>query len=277
MGTYSLKIALLKIIFTCRNLVYEIKVIYFPKVYSNILANSPLESVHKNLTSPKRLNHLARQFKFKSYLEIGVERGQTLEAIDIDIKYGVDPNPLFDHSVVPQGIVINRIKSDPFFVNYGDLKFDLIFIDGLHEAKQTYRDLINSFKILNEGGFILLDDVWPSDFASSVSDKTLSDYLKLKSGISHRRWNGDVFKVVEVVNILHKEIRLQIIGNGVDSHSQALLWKHNRNDEIIFNKKAISVMRSIKYSEIFNSISFPWSDWITEEQFLEIKNFKSYN
>jgi hypothetical protein len=155
-GKYSLKIALIKIVLTCWNLFYKIKVTYFPKVYSNILANSPLESVHKNLTSPKGLNHLARKFNYKSYHEIRVESGQTLEAIDIDIKYGVDPIPLFDHSVLPQGIVINRIKSDPFFINCGDLKFDLIFIDSLHESKQTYRDLINSFKILNEGGFILL-------------------------------------------------------------------------------------------------------------------------
>jgi hypothetical protein len=68
----------------------------------------------------------------------------------------------------------------------------------------------------------------------------------LKLRISHRRWYGDVFKVVEVVKVLFKEIRIQIIGNGVDSHSQALLWKHNRKNKIIYKKS--------KFGHALNSI-----------------------
>ena len=264
----------LKIFFYSKNLISKIRTISRPKVFSNRLTISPQDTIHKNLTSPRRLNHLVQQFNLKNYLEIGVERGQTLESIHLEIKYGVDPNPLFDDLVLPQGVILNRIKSDLFFKSNVELTFDLIFIDGLHEAKQAYRDLINSFKILNKGGFILLDDIWPSDFASSISDKNISDYYKSKLGLNHRRWYGDVFKVVAAANYFHPEIKVQIIGNGVESHSQALLWASGGSENITFNKQAYAYMRSIDFDETFNPIHLPWSNWITEEKFFEIINSK---
>ena len=34
----------------------------------------------------------------------------------------------------------------------------MIYIDGNHHADNVYRDAINSFKLLNEKGFIVFDD-----------------------------------------------------------------------------------------------------------------------
>lgn len=50
-----------------------------------------------------------------------------------------------------------KMTSDEFFKINSD-KFDLIFVDGDHSAKQVYKDINNSWNILNKGGCLILDD-----------------------------------------------------------------------------------------------------------------------
>ena len=57
---------------------------------------------------------------------------------------------------------INRLKkfkmtSNEFFKINSD-KFDLIYVDGDHSAKQVFKDINNSWNILNKGGCLILDD-----------------------------------------------------------------------------------------------------------------------
>ena len=40
-------------------------------------------------------------------------------------------------------------------------KFDIIFIDGLHEYDQVKKDIVNSLKFIDEKGFILIHDLLP--------------------------------------------------------------------------------------------------------------------
>ena len=42
-----------------------------------------------------------------------------------------------------------------------DVKFDLIFIDGLHLANQVQKDIENSLKFIKDEGFIVLHDCNP--------------------------------------------------------------------------------------------------------------------
>jgi len=56
----------------------------------------------------------------------------------------------------------NRVKkfkmtSNEFFEKNDD-KFDLIFVDGDHTASQVLKDLKNSWNILIDGGYLILDD-----------------------------------------------------------------------------------------------------------------------
>ena len=47
--------------------------------------------------------------------------------------------------------------SDKFFINNKD-KYDVIYIDGWHEAPQVYKDINNCWNCLNENGIIICDD-----------------------------------------------------------------------------------------------------------------------
>lgn len=99
------------------------------------------------------INHLIEKSGFKSYLEIGVQNGVCFRSVKCETKIGVDPNPLTDDTT-------HRMTSDYFFSINTD-KFDVIFIDGLHESKQVAADIAHAVECLNEGGVILCHDMNP--------------------------------------------------------------------------------------------------------------------
>ena len=100
------------------------------------------------------LTHMAIVYGYQSYLEIGVRRNAAnLDRVPIDNKVGVDPDPKADATF--------PMTSDDFFAQNGHLRFDLIFIDGLHTGEQVARDIGNALAALNPGGAILLHDLNP--------------------------------------------------------------------------------------------------------------------
>ena len=51
-----------------------------------------------------------------------------------------------------------NISSDDFFKKITDIKFDIIYVDGSHCAKDVYNDVINSYHKLSENGILIIDD-----------------------------------------------------------------------------------------------------------------------
>jgi hypothetical protein len=50
-----------------------------------------------------------------------------------------------------------KMTSNDFFLTNNN-KFDFIYVDGDHNADQVYLDILNSWRVLNKGGYLLLDD-----------------------------------------------------------------------------------------------------------------------
>ncbi len=86
------------------------------------------------------INTYIKHYSFKSFLEIGHDRGQAFDHIDIEHKESVDISSITMPTYV--------MSSDDFFEKY-DTKYDIIFIDGLHEHAQVDRDIHNSLTHLN--------------------------------------------------------------------------------------------------------------------------------
>lgn len=116
-------------------------------------------------------------------------------------------------------------RSRDFFRSYDGPAFDSIFVDGLHEAGEAYVDVLDSLNVLSEGGIILLDDVLPSDKASSLPNKSEAAEAHHRLGILHGRWHGDVWRVAALIRHRYPELHLVIVGEGNDDHAQGVILK----------------------------------------------------
>ena len=62
-------------------------------------------------------------------------------------------------------------------------KYDIIFIDGLHTSEQVDKDIVNSLKVLSEGGIIVLHDCNPAsmfDIKPEVNGTTFRSIINLR-------------------------------------------------------------------------------------------------
>lgn len=181
------------------------------------------------------IDYLNTTYKFNSYLEIGCDDDQLFSKISIQEKIGVDP--------VSGGNY--RAKSDDFF-DKNLKKFDLVFIDGLHEYHQVKKDILNSIKFLNKEGFILVHDCLPR----SISAQAVPRFRNI--------WNGDVWKaIVELRTYPNLEIFTCLADEGISiiqvkKNSQILKIDKNITDlkfkDYYYNYR--DYMRVINFSEI---------------------------
>jgi hypothetical protein len=177
--------------------VYLLKRRSFPNKFPRQLLNKTEKRYWSH--SARRINEIMDNQDFK-YLEIGVAEGTTLQAITSTYKVGVDPNPLFNITKLPDNVKFYSLESDIFFKSLSaSEKFDVIFLDGLHEASQLLRDLINSLKSLNNQGYILIDDIVPSDSISAIPD--IFESYKARGVLPKEGfpWHGDCFKILPIV------------------------------------------------------------------------------
>lgn len=123
----------------------------------------------RELTSqPRRtdiLNFLLSTFPGDTtYLEIGVRNpADNFNQINATKKYSVDPGIEFKENPVDF-----KVTSDDFFEKLGKneilsskIKFDVIFIDGLHLAEQVDRDISNALNFIKDDGYVVLHDCNP--------------------------------------------------------------------------------------------------------------------
>jgi hypothetical protein len=187
------------------------------------------------------------------YLEIGVQDGYTLEAVKADEKVAVEPFPRFHPEKTPRNVSVFPVESDEFFEKYEGSDFLVAFIDGLHEAKQTYKDVLNTFNHLSPGGVILLDDVLPLDEPSALPDLDVATIAQAEAGISHGGWYGDVYKVLAAISKFHPELGVALVGNTTN-HGQALIWrKQSPTSKYVADLEALRWIDNWRFRDSFPS------------------------
>ena len=157
-------------------------------------------------------NFFSKKNNINKILEVGSYEGRSAifflktfpnaNIICVDTWSGSDEHNQYNFTVVEKNFDINtnyyqnnnclkKIKdtSNNFFSNNFET-FDLIFVDGDHSSHQVKLDIENSWKILNKGGYLLLDDyLWwyykdlqknPSSSINNFIINNLSDISILK-------------------------------------------------------------------------------------------------
>ena len=157
-------------------------------------------------------NFFSKKNNINKILEVGSYEGRSAifflktfpnaNIICVDTWSGSDEHNQYNFTVVEKNFDINtnyyqnnnclkKIKdtSNIFFSNNFET-FDLIFVDGDHSSHQVKLDIENSWKVLNKGGYLLLDDyLWwyykdlqknPSSSINNFIINNLSDISILK-------------------------------------------------------------------------------------------------
>lgn len=140
------------------------------------------------------INSLIAKLKAKSYLEIGLCQHLNFDRIVCQRKVGVDPvtGDLKGYT--------NCFKqtSDEFFARSKE-KFDVIFIDGLHEANQVSRDINGALNHLSTGGYIVCHDMNPI--------KEEHQTVPFRGGA----WNGDCWKAFVQARATLESLEMYVI------------------------------------------------------------------
>lgn len=147
----------------------------------------------------------------RNYLEVGVHNGSTLTLIERPA-IGVDPNFVFDRNPMGRKRVLHlfQMGSDEFFRDYDPRAIfgapvDVAFLDGMHRFEFLLRDFINTERVCDRNGVILIDDCLPVNLEMTErvhrpearQDKALAGW-----------WTGDVWKVVTILREYRPDLRI---------------------------------------------------------------------
>lgn len=160
------------------------------------------------MTRTDIINYLINKNNFTHYLEIGLDNPYSnFHYIKCATKLSVDPyfkedHGQFDTKLTPELdelmsiYLTHKMTSDEFFAQ-NVMKFDLIFIDGLHTKEQVARDIYNSLCALKPNGKIVVHDCLPLCEEHQLIPRCMQN------------WTGDVWKAIpelKVQNILYHTV-----------------------------------------------------------------------
>lgn len=138
------------------------------------------------------INYILNSFtRNTNYLEIGVRNpNDNFNKIIAGNKYSVDPGLEFKENPVDFKMTSNDffLKLDTGQVLNENIKFDVIFIDGLHLAEQVNKDIKNALKYIQDDGFIVLHDCNPP------TEWHARETHKYAISPAMQNWNGTTWK-----------------------------------------------------------------------------------
>lgn len=178
--------------------------------------------------SKRRVNRIAEHTGARSYLEIGVFKGKTFNALDFPHQVGVDPTFGFDTAEFQRdGVEFVAKTSDNFFVTRDRSRaFDIVFLDGLHNFQQTLRDFCNSLTCAHPRTVWLIDDVLPSDVYSSLPVSSDARGFRRRAGGNSAAWHGDVYKLIFMIHDFFPTLSYVCISTS--GNPQAIVWQTPR-------------------------------------------------
>ncbi len=163
------------------------------------------------------LNYLANKYQLKRYLEIGLQRAeQNFDKIQCEYKVSVDPDlnakatfqmtsdEFFEINTPIDRVDVTSVGDTQRQYHEFDKRFDLIFIDGMHEAEQVRKDFEHAIKYLSPNGWICIHDCNPQKEEHTIVPRP--------TPTGH--WNGSVYKFAALLSI-NKNFCTVDIDNGV--------------------------------------------------------------
>jgi hypothetical protein len=196
------------------------------------------------------IQQIIDRIKAKSYLEIGVKKGNVFLKLRVSKKIGVDPKFKIKRKRKLKAILKNlsnisneyyEMTSDMFFQKYAyrleDLQgVDVAFIDGLHTYEQSLKDVINCLKFLKEDGIIVIHDcsplsdaqAYPADSRENAENSCQSDWIG--------DWSGDVWKTIVFLRSTQKDLNIFVLDCD---HGLGIITRGKSESTLEFSKADI--------------------------------------
>jgi hypothetical protein len=196
------------------------------------------------------MNYLIEKYKLINYLEIGVNDGLCIRQIIAEHKDGVDPYPGSEigGAIVPE--INYPISSDDFFelIKDHNIKYDMIFIDGLHHSDQVDKDIQNALNHITDNGFIILHDCNPLVYEMQIVPRAMG------------LWNGDVWKSITKLRCTEPNLEIMVVdmdwGVGVVKKGNQTIYDKAPLHECLtweyFDEHRIELNNLITVNEFYN-------------------------
>ena len=220
---------------------------YFNKIY-----NTRDEIINSIINNKQDIN----------YLEIGVEYGTTIKNINTLNKTAVDPDPKFENIGKFSNINLIKLTSDAYFANLDDIykintieedhKFDIIFLDGMHQVEYIIKDIYNSLNYIKSDGKIFIDDILPIKEREQrkIPEKHYYENGILKYGES---WTGDIWKVIYYLLLNFEDcFDIEVYNNSHQYRGVLMLYNINKFN-ILINEQILEIINNYTYENDFDN------------------------
>lgn len=184
------------------------------------------------------IQELINKNSYTSYCEVGVQGGSCFNAIQCEIKVGVDPDPASASTEI--------MTSDEFFKK-NKKKFDIIFLDGLHHEDQQTKDLSNALKCLKKGGTIVVHDNLPTN--KHMQEIPLTDQCE---------WTGNVWRAWVKLRTTRKDLQMHCINTDWGTS----VIRVGKQELLVLNKP----IEEITYED-FEANKQQWMNVISVDEF----------
>lgn len=162
------------------------------------------------------IKQIIEKKKEPNYLEIGVKKGGTFIRINAARKWGVDPiwprYKLCLHLLKTANARYYRMTSDRFFEKNANIfaktAIDVAMVDGLHEYKQSLRDVQNCLKYLKNDGIIVMHDCNPQTESAA---QPIGARVPGAPGYGPGVWNGDVWKTIVYLRSHYDDLNICVL------------------------------------------------------------------
>lgn len=164
--------------------------------------------VNELFVGPKYLDWLAWFHQFivpATYLEIGVESGQSLQFAQAPTRaVGVDPALEIVHSQ-KNWVKLFKLTSEDFFLTQNVQKvfeaasLSMTFIHGRHHFDQALKDFINVERCSSAGTVVLISGIFPVIPVSAQRERTT------------KFWVGDTWKIMWILNKYRPDLKIVAI------------------------------------------------------------------
>ena len=189
------------------------------------------------------------------YLEIGVDAGDTFRFVSAARKVAVDPQFKFDLPPNSPDIQYFSMTSDRYFATQCPTreKFHVVYIDGLHTFEQCLRDFMNALLHLEPTGVIIVDDILPVSYHSSLPSLDLAFRVRdhLAGGVEalmrDSTWMGSVYKLAFFIDAFVQQCSYGTVG---ENHGQLIVWVDPRSNAALVDRQ----FRDLAFLEFADTI-----------------------